>query len=36
MWRGEAVADLPGLPPVVAVFAVAVVLSTWDVAASTG
>jgi hypothetical protein len=34
MWGGGAVADLPGLPPVVAVFAVAVVLTTWDLAAS--
>ncbi len=36
MWGGGAVADLPGLPAVVAVFAVAVVLTTWDLAASTG
>ncbi len=35
-WSSEAVADLPGMPPVVAVFAVAVALSTWDIAASTG
>jgi hypothetical protein len=33
-WRGNAVADLPGLPPLVALFAVAVVLTTWDVAAA--
>jgi hypothetical protein len=36
MWRGDAVADLSGLPPVVAVFVVAVVLTAWDLAASTG
>jgi len=36
MWGGGAVADLPGMPLVVAVFAVAVVLTTWDLAASTG
>ncbi len=34
MWRGDAVADLPGLPPLVAVFATTVVLTTWDVAAA--
>ena len=34
MWRGDAVADLPGLPPLVALFAVVVVLTTWDVAAA--
>jgi len=34
MWGGGAVAELPGLPQVVAVFAVAVVLTTWDLAAS--
>ena len=33
-WGGGAVADLPGMPPVVAVFAVAVVLTTWDLAAA--
>lgn len=36
MWGGGAVADLPGMPPLVAVFAVTVVLTTWDLAASTG
>lgn len=30
IWRGDAVADLPGLPLAVAVFVVAVVLTTWD------
>lgn len=30
MWRRDAVADLPGLPPSVEVFVLAVVLSTWD------
>jgi hypothetical protein len=34
IWGGGAVAELPGLPQVVAVFAVAVVLTTWDLAAS--
>jgi len=34
MRRGDAVADLPGLPPLVAVFAITVVLTTWDVAAA--
>jgi hypothetical protein len=34
MWRGDAVADLPRLPPLVALFAVTVVLTTWDVAAA--
>ena len=33
-WRGDAVADLPGLPALVALFAVTVVLTTWDVAAA--
>lgn len=33
-WRGDAVADLPGLPALVALFAIAVVLTTWDVAAA--
>lgn len=31
-WRGEAVADLPLLSPLVALFAITVVLITWDVA----
>jgi hypothetical protein len=34
MWRGDAVADLPGLPSLVALFAITVVLTTWDVAAA--
>ena len=34
IWGGEAVADLPGLPPAVAIFAFAVVLTSWDLAAS--
>jgi hypothetical protein len=34
MWRGDAVADLPMLPALVAVFALVVVLTTWDVAAA--
>jgi hypothetical protein len=34
MWRGDAVADLPGLPPLLALFAITVVLTTWDVAAA--
>ncbi len=34
MWRGDAVADLPLLPRLVALFAVTVVLTTWDVAAA--
>ncbi len=34
MWRGDAVADLPLLPLLVAVFATTVVLTTWDVAAA--
>jgi hypothetical protein len=34
MWRGDAVADLPRLPPLLALFAVTVVLTTWDVAAA--
>jgi len=33
-WGGDAVADLPGLPPAVAIFAFAVVLTSWDLAAS--
>ena len=34
VWGGDAVADLPGLPAPVAVFALAVVLTSWDLAAS--
>jgi hypothetical protein len=34
MWRGDAVADLPGLPPPVQVFVLAVVLSMWDAQAA--
>jgi hypothetical protein len=34
VWRGDAVADLPGLPLPVQVFVLAVVLTTWDVQAS--
>jgi hypothetical protein len=30
IWRGDAVADLPGLPPSVEVFVLAVVLTKWD------
>jgi len=30
IWRGDAVADLPGLPPSVEVFVLAVVLTEWD------
>lgn len=30
MWRGDAVADLPGLPLTVQVFVLAVVLTMWD------
>ena len=30
IWRGDAVADLPGLPLSVEVFVLAVVLTTWD------
>ena len=36
IWRSDAVADLPGLPLAVAVFAVAVVLTTWDSDAAAG
>lgn len=35
IWRGDAVADLPGLPPPVEVFVLAVVLTMWDLAAAT-
>ncbi|RYV51923.1 hypothetical protein [Pengzhenrongella frigida] len=34
MWRGDAVADLPGLPLSVQVFVLAVVLATWDAASA--
>ena len=34
MWRGDAVADLPGLPLYVQVFVLAVVLATWDSSAA--
>ena len=34
VWGGDAVADLPGLPAPIAVFALAVVLTSWDLAAS--
>jgi len=34
VWGGDAVADLPGLPPVVAVFVLAVLLTSWDLASS--
>jgi hypothetical protein len=30
IWRGDAVADLPGLPLPVEVFVLAVVLTKWD------
>jgi hypothetical protein len=33
-WRGDAEADLPALPGLFALFAVTVVLTTWDVAAA--
>ncbi len=33
-WRGDAVADLPGLPPLVALFALVVVLTSWDMASA--
>jgi hypothetical protein len=37
IWRGDAAADLPGFPRVVAVFAIAVVLIRWESkAAATG
>lgn len=35
IWRGDAVADLPGLSLPVGVFVVAVVLTMWDSAAVT-
>lgn len=34
IWRGDAVADLPGLPRPVEVFVLAVVLTMWDLAAA--
>jgi len=34
MWRGDAVADLPGIPTSVGVFVLAVVLTMWDSAAA--
>jgi len=34
IWRGNTVADLPGLPRPVEVFVLAVVLTMWDVAAA--
>ena len=34
LWKGDATADLPGMPPLVALFALAVVLTTWDLAAA--
>ena len=30
LWRGDAVADLPGLPRTVELFALALVLSRWE------
>lgn len=37
LWRGDAAADLPGLPRVVEVFAIAIALTRWESdAASTG
>lgn len=35
-WRGDAAADLPGLPLHLQVFALSVVLSKWDAAAAAG
>jgi hypothetical protein len=34
IWRGDAVADLPGLPRPIEVFVLAVVLTMWDLAAA--
>lgn len=34
IWRGDAVADLPGIPRPVEVFVLAVVLTMWDLAAA--
>jgi hypothetical protein len=36
VWRGDAVADLPGLPLPVQAFVLAVALTTWDAQASGG
>ena len=36
IWSSDAVADLPGLPPAVAVFVVSVVLTKWDSDAAAG
>jgi hypothetical protein len=37
LWRGDATADLPGLPPEIEVFAIAVALTRWQAdAAPTG
>ncbi|WP_162908037.1 hypothetical protein [Allorhizocola rhizosphaerae] len=36
IWRSNAVADLPGLPVPVQIFALAVTLAKWDNAASSG
>jgi len=37
VWRGDAAADLPGLPRVVEVFAIAMSLTRWESdAAATG
>ena len=35
MWRNDAVADLPGLPPAVQVFVLCVLLTTWDASDAT-
>lgn len=35
-WRGDVGADLPGEPTLAALFAVAVVLTIWELAAGTG
>ena len=34
LWRGDVEADLPGLPTLVALFTVAVVVTTWELAAT--
>ena len=34
LWRGDVEADLPGLPPLVALFALAVAVTTWELAAT--
>lgn len=36
MWRSDTVADLPGLPLPVQIFALAVVITKWDSAAAAG